>query len=75
MVRASERALRVKDQRGRPARGLPGRAAGLETVYNTIRPHQLLRYLTPAKYLASKGHVRNGSCRSTWVATFILNWR
>jgi transposase InsO family protein len=24
-----------------------------ETVYNTIRPHQALGYLTPAEYLAS----------------------
>lgn len=26
-----------------------------ETVYNTIRPHQALGYLTPAEYLASVG--------------------
>ena len=26
-----------------------------ETVYNTIRPHQALGYLTPAEYLASLG--------------------
>jgi transposase InsO family protein len=26
-----------------------------ETVYNTIRPHQALGYLTPAEYLASAG--------------------
>ena len=26
-----------------------------ETVYNTIRPHQALGYLTPAEYLASIG--------------------
>ena len=26
-----------------------------QTVYNTIRPHQALGYLTPAEYLASVG--------------------
>jgi transposase InsO family protein len=26
-----------------------------ETVYNTVRPHQALGYLTPAEYLASLG--------------------
>jgi putative transposase len=26
-----------------------------EIVYNTIRPHQALGYLTPAEYLASVG--------------------
>ena len=26
-----------------------------EAVYNTIRPHQALGYLTPAEYLASIG--------------------
>ena len=26
-----------------------------ETVYNTVRPHQALGYLTPAEYLASIG--------------------
>ncbi|MGO9180248.1 MAG: integrase core domain-containing protein, partial [Candidatus Limnocylindrales bacterium] len=26
-----------------------------ETVYNHVRPHQALGYLTPAEYLASLG--------------------
>ena len=26
-----------------------------ETVYNTVRPHQALGYLTPAEYLATLG--------------------
>jgi putative transposase len=38
--------------------GIEAFQAGLrewETVYNTIRPHQALHYLTPAEYLASVG--------------------
>jgi transposase InsO family protein len=31
------------------------RVLSWETVYNTIRPHQSLGYLTPAEYLASLG--------------------
>jgi putative transposase len=29
--------------------------AAWETVYNTVRPHRALGYLTPAEYLASVG--------------------
>ena len=35
--------------------GLRPALLGWETVYNTIRPHQALGYLTPAEYLASLG--------------------
>ncbi len=32
-----------------------GELRAWEIVYNTIRPHQALGYLTPAEYLASVG--------------------
>ena len=46
----------LRDHRAEPdLAAFPVRAARLGAVYNTVRPHQALGYLTPAEYLASLG--------------------
>jgi transposase InsO family protein len=40
-------------QRRARARAAAACPARVETVYNTVRPHQALGYLTPAEFLAS----------------------
>ena len=43
-----------------------------EGVYNTVRPHQALGYVTPLKFWSSRKNVRKGGCATNHMNEY--NW-